>query len=142
MLLAVQKRKEWETVFLIAALIHFAGVIFYAIFASGEKQPWADPPSAINNETWKPPMNGDTTASLDGGMTSYGTVNGKTSLANGSGGDYVMRPTVHTELVQLQPEEDDFREREHQQQQNGGWGRAAPPVPPPPRGNNFNPFLQ
>ena len=29
--------------FLIASLIHFGGVIFYGIFASGEKQPWADP---------------------------------------------------------------------------------------------------
>ena len=38
-------------VFLIASLIHFMGVIFYAIFASGEKQPWADPPE---QEQWKP----------------------------------------------------------------------------------------
>jgi ACS family sodium-dependent inorganic phosphate cotransporter-like MFS transporter 6/7/8 len=36
--------EEWEAVFLIAGLIHVGGVIFYAIFASGEKQPWADPP--------------------------------------------------------------------------------------------------
>jgi ACS family sodium-dependent inorganic phosphate cotransporter-like MFS transporter 6/7/8 len=36
--------QEWETVFLIASLIHFGGVTFYGIFASGEKQPWADPP--------------------------------------------------------------------------------------------------
>ncbi|XP_076471206.1 vesicular glutamate transporter 1-like [Babylonia areolata] len=35
---------RWQTVFLVASLIHFAGVIFYALFASGEKQPWADPP--------------------------------------------------------------------------------------------------
>lgn len=46
--------KEWETVFLIASLIHFGGVIFYAIFASGEKQPWADPP-VESYEEWKPP---------------------------------------------------------------------------------------
>ena len=39
-----QTTKEWETVFLIASLIHFAGVTFYGIFASGEKQSWADPP--------------------------------------------------------------------------------------------------
>jgi ACS family sodium-dependent inorganic phosphate cotransporter-like MFS transporter 6/7/8 len=30
-------------VFVIASVIHFIGVIFYGIFASGEKQPWADP---------------------------------------------------------------------------------------------------
>ena len=29
--------------FVIASVIHFIGVIFYGIFASGEKQPWADP---------------------------------------------------------------------------------------------------
>lgn len=29
--------------FLIAALVHYSGVIFYGVFASGEKQDWADP---------------------------------------------------------------------------------------------------
>lgn len=29
--------------FLIASMVHYGGVIFYGIFASGEKQPWADP---------------------------------------------------------------------------------------------------
>uniref|UniRef100_A0A7N8YMP7 Vesicular glutamate transporter 1 n=1 Tax=Mastacembelus armatus TaxID=205130 RepID=A0A7N8YMP7_9TELE len=35
-------REEWQGVFLIASLVHYGGVIFYGIFASGEKQPWAD----------------------------------------------------------------------------------------------------
>ncbi|XP_050409086.2 vesicular glutamate transporter 2 [Patella vulgata] len=43
--------REWQYVFLIASMIHFTGVVFYAIFASGEKQPWADPPA---EETWRP----------------------------------------------------------------------------------------
>lgn len=43
LLLSLQSREEWQYVFLIAALVHYGGVIFYAIFASGEKQPWADP---------------------------------------------------------------------------------------------------
>ncbi|KAG8194462.1 hypothetical protein JTE90_013220 [Oedothorax gibbosus] len=49
--------EEWQRVFLIASLIHFAGVIFYAIFASGEKQPWAEPPDEDNPEegsSWNP----------------------------------------------------------------------------------------
>lgn len=29
--------------FLIASLVHYGGVVFYGIFASGEQQPWADP---------------------------------------------------------------------------------------------------
>ena len=32
---------EWHHVFLIASSIHFVGVIFYGIFASGELQDWA-----------------------------------------------------------------------------------------------------
>lgn len=39
----MQTREEWQYVFLIAALVHYGGVVFYGIFASGEKQPWADP---------------------------------------------------------------------------------------------------
>lgn len=31
--------------FVIASMVHYCGVIFYAIFASGEKQDWADPES-------------------------------------------------------------------------------------------------
>ena len=34
---------KWKYVFLIAAIIHYLGIIFYGIFASGEKQPWANP---------------------------------------------------------------------------------------------------
>ena len=33
---------EWSQVFLVASIIHFLGVIFYAIFASGELEPWAE----------------------------------------------------------------------------------------------------
>ncbi|XP_023573300.1 vesicular glutamate transporter 3 [Octodon degus] len=36
-------REEWQNVFLVAALVHYSGVIFYGVFASGEKQEWADP---------------------------------------------------------------------------------------------------
>ena len=43
MILYFQTVEEWETVFLIASLVHFTGVTFYALFASGEKQTWADP---------------------------------------------------------------------------------------------------
>nr|CAG4637745.1 EOG090X04X8 [Chydorus sphaericus] len=39
-----EKAEEWQTVFVIASVIHFIGVAFYAVFASGELQPWAEPP--------------------------------------------------------------------------------------------------
>uniref|UniRef100_K7GJV8 Solute carrier family 17 member 7 n=1 Tax=Pelodiscus sinensis TaxID=13735 RepID=K7GJV8_PELSI len=40
---STQTREEWQYVFLIASLVHYGGVLFYGIFASGEKQPWAEP---------------------------------------------------------------------------------------------------
>ena len=46
----LQSSEEWESVFLIASLIHFGGVIFYGVFASGEKQDWADPDPVVEKE--------------------------------------------------------------------------------------------
>ncbi|MBN3303696.1 VGLU3 protein, partial [Amia calva] len=43
-------RAEWQNVFLIASIVHYTGVIFYAIFASGEKQDWADPESTSEDK--------------------------------------------------------------------------------------------
>lgn len=36
--------------FVIAAMVHYTGVIFYAIFASGDKQDWADPESTSDDK--------------------------------------------------------------------------------------------
>lgn len=53
---------------MIASVIHFAGVIFYAIFASGEKQPWAEPEG---EDSWRPE---DTLKTDDyGKLQSYGS---------------------------------------------------------------------
>lgn len=41
--LVFQTRQSWSEVFILAAVIHYIGVIFYGIFASGELQPWAEP---------------------------------------------------------------------------------------------------
>ncbi|CAI9734016.1 vesicular glutamate transporter 1-like isoform X2 [Octopus vulgaris] len=70
MLTKIPDVSSWEHVFLIASMVHFGGVIFYAIFASGELQPWAEPPP---EDEWKPEdtLKGD---SYDK-MPDYGTVN-------------------------------------------------------------------
>jgi ACS family sodium-dependent inorganic phosphate cotransporter-like MFS transporter 6/7/8 len=47
----LKTRDEWAHVFLIASLIHFGGVIFYGMFASGEKQPWAEPSPTNDNSS-------------------------------------------------------------------------------------------
>ncbi|XP_070199239.1 vesicular glutamate transporter 1-like [Littorina saxatilis] len=70
---------QWQTVFLIASLIHFAGVIFYAIFASGEQQPWAEPPvSSANKDKWRP----EQTLQQDNGFTYPGTYGSTESAAH------------------------------------------------------------
>ena len=66
--------------FIIASCVHFAGVFFYAIFASGEKQPWADPPKEDN---WKP----EDTLKSDDKMNSYGSL-GKEKFTSQNGGPY------------------------------------------------------
>uniref|UniRef100_A0A8C2QA08 Solute carrier family 17 member 8 n=1 Tax=Cyprinus carpio TaxID=7962 RepID=A0A8C2QA08_CYPCA len=43
-------RLEWQHVFVIASMVHYTGVIFYAIFASGEKQDWADPENTSDDK--------------------------------------------------------------------------------------------
>ena len=40
----LQTEESWKVVFVIASCIHFSGVLFYGFYASGERQPWADPP--------------------------------------------------------------------------------------------------
>ncbi|TKR66982.1 hypothetical protein L596_023200 [Steinernema carpocapsae] len=41
----------WVKVFLLASLIHFTGITFYAVYASGELQDWAEPKE--EEEPWK-----------------------------------------------------------------------------------------
>ena len=48
-----QNREEWQRVFVVAACVHILGVIFYAIFASGEKQPWADEKAGLDEMSAK-----------------------------------------------------------------------------------------
>uniref|UniRef100_A0A8C1MP70 Solute carrier family 17 member 8 n=1 Tax=Cyprinus carpio TaxID=7962 RepID=A0A8C1MP70_CYPCA len=43
-------RLEWQHVFVIASMVHYTGVIFFAIFASGEKQDWADPENTSDDK--------------------------------------------------------------------------------------------
>lgn len=43
----LQSREEWQWVFLISSGIYMFGAIFYAVFASGERQPWAEIKDAV-----------------------------------------------------------------------------------------------
>ncbi|KAH9488858.1 hypothetical protein Btru_059287 [Bulinus truncatus] len=84
---STQAKSEWQYVFLIASLIHFAGVIFYGIFASGEKQPWAEGPGEEtwrpehtlrpNDESWKFSDHSNNQSNGGGGRTNYGATSEK-----------------------------------------------------------------
>jgi len=41
-------KKQWQTVFYIAGVVYAFGIVFYAFFGSGKKQPWADGAQAMN----------------------------------------------------------------------------------------------
>lgn len=56
----------WVKVFLLASLIHFTGVTFYAIYASGELQDWAEPKE--DEEAWNV-----TSLNNRSGSAGYGT---------------------------------------------------------------------
>ncbi|VDM09536.1 unnamed protein product [Wuchereria bancrofti] len=69
--------RGWEKVFLLASLIHFTGVTFYAVYASGELQDWAEPKDEeepwFRNNAYK-----NTNVDIGGGGGGgghYGTVN-------------------------------------------------------------------
>ncbi|VDO06447.1 unnamed protein product, partial [Rodentolepis nana] len=50
----ITTKYQWMWVFILASSIHFFGVIFYAIFASGEKQPWAEAAEDAQMKEWVP----------------------------------------------------------------------------------------
>ncbi|XP_066463914.1 vesicular glutamate transporter 1 [Eleutherodactylus coqui] len=80
-------REEWQYVFLIASLVHYGGVIFYGLFASGEKQPWAEPEETTDEKCGFIHEDELAEESEDqpqgyGGYGSYGATK-STSFANG-----------------------------------------------------------
>ncbi|KAF2363470.1 Major facilitator superfamily [Trinorchestia longiramus] len=62
---------EWQIVFVIASMIHFFGIAFYAIFASGELQPWAE--DKEEDEIQQQPQEG---TDANGGVATYGSMVG------------------------------------------------------------------
>ncbi|KAF7636940.1 hypothetical protein Mgra_00003680 [Meloidogyne graminicola] len=43
---------DWVTVFLLASMIHFTGITFYGVYASGELQDWAEPKEEEEQKVW------------------------------------------------------------------------------------------
>ena len=83
---------EWHHVFIIASSIHFVGVIFYAIFASGELQDWAVEAPATEKMEMKSPGAG-------GPPKNYGVEQGYSE-------DYSTKPPAMT--TAMMPETTDY----------------------------------
>ncbi|CAF4376319.1 unnamed protein product, partial [Rotaria sp. Silwood2] len=99
------KRDEWAHVFVIASLIHFGGVIFYGLFASGEKQPWAEPTSPPNDNIFNEAHKQDDeqitsygSTVTDGGVAGYQSTDSYTNLANGN---FQNRTNQQTKFVPI-----------------------------------------
>ncbi|XP_043246791.1 vesicular glutamate transporter 1-like [Amphibalanus amphitrite] len=100
-------REEWQKVFIVAGVIHFIGIIFYGLFASGELQPWAVPPdeaahTQLGQEEQpdkKPPMepNGHPGS---GRVITYGALDGQGQ--DGSGPEFAadFSHTAPAEYIQ------------------------------------------
>lgn len=78
--------------FLIAGVIHFCGVLFYAIFASGDKQPWADPPEKDEN----PPPEDVADNALKGAKDVFTLQEKQTYGATGNDISEIYRTTTET----------------------------------------------
>ncbi|CAF1617607.1 unnamed protein product, partial [Adineta ricciae] len=110
-------REEWAHVFLIASLIHFGGVIFYGLFASGEKQPWAEPPSTddaykYGNEqttSYGSTVTDGGGSSGVGGNTGYQSADPFAGMANGSYANFPGRYNEQTSAVPLTIENPMYR---------------------------------
>ncbi|CAH1955265.1 unnamed protein product [Acanthoscelides obtectus] len=48
----LQTKEEWRIVLVFSACVHYAGITFYGLFASGEQQPWADQKAEIEKQQW------------------------------------------------------------------------------------------
>ncbi|CAF0897843.1 unnamed protein product [Adineta steineri] len=112
------ERSEWAHVFLIASLVHFGGVIFYGMFASGEKQPWAEPePENDNaspwgpNETYKPGGGGGDQFASYGSTITDGTGGYQVadSYPNGNSTNFSNRNNEQTSSIPLTIENPMYR---------------------------------
>ncbi|XP_042170237.1 vesicular glutamate transporter 1-like [Oncorhynchus tshawytscha] len=85
-----KSREDWQGVFLIASVVHYGGVIFYGIFASGEKQPWADQEDTSDEKCGiidEDELANETEEMYrTGGGGQYGAMSQPTAGPNGGGG--------------------------------------------------------
>ncbi|XP_076030513.1 vesicular glutamate transporter [Oratosquilla oratoria] len=118
--------REWQTVYVVASSIHFVGVVFYAIFASGELQPWAEPPrEEEDDQQFKettPAVGVGDGGVVNGKMLSYGTM--------GAGeGEYDYTATAAPGYEQQQQQQQQFGQDPSQVAAGDGYSTTNPHNP-------------
>ncbi|KDR19506.1 Vesicular glutamate transporter 2 [Zootermopsis nevadensis] len=94
-------RQSWKIVFIMAAVVHFFGVTFYAVFASGELQPWAEPSAEEKKKVWNPLEEGDLPKSsvrvqdYQGQVNSHGPTYGSVEQTSVAGHQPPMYPSTN-----------------------------------------------
>ncbi|KAL7636796.1 UNVERIFIED_CONTAM: hypothetical protein RMT77_012552 [Armadillidium vulgare] len=138
-------QKEWQIVFIIASVIHFLGVIFYAIFASGELQPWAEPPPEEEEERTAVGGEGQVNGSVTYGTMQQGEQGADSLTAPGDLQQYSstvpptghLQDTQHISYTQSYDTQGQFQQPPLQAGQQQFSTQEAQGGP-----NPFNPFAQ
>lgn len=114
-------------------MIHFCGVIFYALFASGELQPWAEPMAIAGAGGPVPPggpvIPGQTVIGPSGvGIADPNMMQQQGWNAAGAGVNPFAQPNGTATYAAQQPQQSAYATADPSQQYQQSWTTTADPV--------------
>uniref|UniRef100_A0A915MWE0 Major facilitator superfamily (MFS) profile domain-containing protein n=1 Tax=Meloidogyne javanica TaxID=6303 RepID=A0A915MWE0_MELJA len=113
----------WTTVFLLASMIHFTGITFYGVYASGELQEWAEPKDEEEKVVWSAEQASEARRFEEGGKRkgSYGAVGTSINIEPlPKIRNYSLGQTGGIQIDSTNPFGADWGDSHNYYQQNGG----------------------
>nr|CAD2205907.1 unnamed protein product [Meloidogyne enterolobii] len=113
----------WTTVFLLASMIHFTGITFYGVYASGELQEWAEPKEEEDKGVWSAEQASEARRFEEGGKRkgSYGAVGTSINIEPlPKIRNYSLGQTGGIQIDSTNPFGADWGDSHNYYQQNGG----------------------
>uniref|UniRef100_A0A915MQV6 Vesicular glutamate transporter n=1 Tax=Meloidogyne javanica TaxID=6303 RepID=A0A915MQV6_MELJA len=113
----------WTTVFLLASMIHFTGITFYGVYASGELQEWAEPKEEEEKVVWGAEQASEARRFEEGGKRkgSYGAVGTSINIEPlPKIRNYSLGQTGGIQIDSTNPFGADWGDSHNYYQQNGG----------------------
>ncbi|CAK5109925.1 unnamed protein product [Meloidogyne enterolobii] len=113
----------WTTVFLLASMIHFTGITFYGVYASGELQDWAEPKEEEEKVVWSAEQASEARRFEEGGKRkgSYGAVGTSINIEPlPKIRNYSLGQTGGIQIDSTNPFGADWGDSHNYYQQNGG----------------------